>query len=487
VLRASVLVGVAGGLTSLAYLAVLSAVKVLLWPGRTSASVHWILLVAIGAVISILLVVLGDPGETGELVNSIHVDGGPSTLRSLKSLVPVSLLGIAVGGGIGPEPPLMQTTATVGAWIGRRLRAPPAELRVLTATGLASGLTVLFGAPLGAAIFALEILHRKGLEYYEALLPACAGSLASYAVYAALTGHALEPAWQFPGATHDLQLADLILGVIGGAAGAVVCHLFAFMIRTCAQITARLPSWARPPAAGLALGALALVIPSGLTYGDSQLGVLVALPTVAVGSLLLAATGHLASAAITLSGRWKGGIIIPMFLTGYCLGRAMAEWTGHDGYVLVLAASMMVACNTGMTKTPLGSALVVSEMTALTLVPPLVIAALVSLYLTSRVTFVGEQRHREQFPTSNLPQATAQPSDTVTPNASGLPDVDGGHRDDITTRLAAPQDRQRERPERVAPRRGQLTRTVRIVGAGREPGQVRCGSTRVRFEETTLN
>ncbi len=390
------LAGAVGGLTSLFYLAVLNAARLMLWPGRTPALTHWLLLITAGAVISILLSVLGDPGPTGVLITSIHIAGGPPTLRPLRSLVPVSLLGIAVGGGIGPEPPLMQTTATISAWIGRRLRASPAELRVLTVTGLASGLTVLFSAPLGAAVFALEILHRKGLEYYEALLPACVGSLSSYAAYAALTGRGLGPSWQFPGAPQHLELPDLMIGVFGGVAGAAVAHLFGFMIRACARISAGLPPWARPAAAGLALGALGLVVPSGLTYGESQLSTLMTIPAVAVVSLLLAAVGHLTSAAITLAGRWKGGIIIPMFFTGYCLGRAMAEWSGHDGYYLVLATSMMVACNTGMTKTPLGSALVVSEMTAVTLMPPLVIAALVSLCLTSRVSFIGGQGHRDQ-------------------------------------------------------------------------------------------
>ncbi|MGD0063596.1 MAG: chloride channel protein [Streptosporangiaceae bacterium] len=294
---------------------------------------------------------LGDPGPTGVLMESIHVAGGPPTLLPLRSLVPVSLLGIAVGGGIGPEPALMQTTATISAWIGRRLRASPAELRVLTVTGLASGLTVLFAAPLGGAV---------------------------------------------TGVSPHLTLPDLMIGAFGGVAGAAVAHLFGFMIRTCGRISARLPSWARPVAAGLALGALGLAVPTGLTYGEAQLTALVTIPAVAVTSLLLAAIGHLASAAVTLAGDWKGGIIIPMFFVGYCLGRAMAEMSGHDGYYLVLATSMMVACNTGMTKTPLGSALVVAEMTAVTLVPPLVIAALVSLLLTSRVTFVGGQRHRDQ-------------------------------------------------------------------------------------------
>ena len=426
---ASVLAGAVGGLTSLAYLALLDGAKLLLWPGRVPVLAHCLLLAGTGGVISVLLAVLGDPGPTGVLVKSIHLDGGPRVLRSLRSLVPVSLLGIAVGGGIGPEPVLMQVTATVSAWIGRRLRVPPDGLRVLTVTGLASGLTILFAAPLGGAVFGLEILHRKGLEYYEALLPACAGSLASYAVYAAITGRGLAPTWQVPGVQPHLELADLLTGALGGVAGAGVAHLFDLMLKACAGAAARLPPWARPPAAGFALAALSLAAPSGLTYGESQLTALVALPAVAVTGLLLAAAGHLVSAAITLAGRWKGGIIIPMFITGYCLGRAIAESSGHGGHYLVLAASMMVACNAGMTKTPLGSALVVSEMTGLTLVPPLVIAALVSLCLTSRVSFVGSQRHREHFPgqpashpAAGTPRATASQATAAASSHDQAPD-----------------------------------------------------------------
>jgi H+/Cl- antiporter ClcA len=412
-LSVSALAGLAGGLASLVYLEALAAAKLLLWPGRTPALVHAVLLLAVGLVISILLVVLGDPGETGQLVDSIHVDGGPPGLRPLVSLVPISLLGIAVGGSIGPEPPLMQTTATIASWIGRRLHAGPAELRVLTVTGLASGLTVLFAAPLGAAIFALEILHRKGLEYYEALLPACTGSLASYGIYTVLTGRGLAPAWQFPGQSVHMHQLDLLLGVCGGLAGAAVAHVFAFLIGAFARLFARLPPWVRPVATAAALIAIA-VIPYGLTYGESQLTGFLQLQRIAASVLILAVVGHLLGAAITLAGRWKGGIIIPMFFTGYCLGRVAADVSGHHSYYLVLATSMMVACNTGMTKTPLGSTLVISEMIGLTLIPPLLIAALVSLALTTRVTFVGNQRHRDLRP-GQEPPAGATETSTATP------------------------------------------------------------------------
>lgn len=396
VLWTSALAGIVGGLASTLYLGVLALAELPLWPDRHSNLAQWGLLILAGLLISALMRVLGDPGEPGVFIDSVHVDGGPPRLRPLVSLLPLSLIGIAVGGGIGPEPALMQTTGSISSWLGRRLRLDSAGLRVLTVTGMAAGFTVLFGAPLGASVFALEILHRKGLEYYESLVPACVGSLASYGVYILLTGRDLAPEWRFTlTATSGLRPLDLLWGLAGGIGGTLVAHLFAFLIRSCAKAFGALPPWARPPVAGIVLGALAYLSPYGLTFGETQLTQLVGTAKVTGTVLLLAAAAHLLGAAVTLAGRWKGGIIIPMFLVGYCIGRTAALWSGHPGYYLVLATSMMVACNVGMTKTPLGSTLVVSQMTGLQLIPPMLIAALVSLALTKGISFVGGQRHRD--------------------------------------------------------------------------------------------
>src|SRR5699024_3623176 len=102
---------------------------------------------------------------------------GERDLRRLPPLIPISLLCIASGGGLGPEAPLVQTTGTAGSWAAGRAALSPRDRRIVTITGMAAGFTVLFGAPLGSAVFALEILHRRGLEYYEALMPAVLGSL----------------------------------------------------------------------------------------------------------------------------------------------------------------------------------------------------------------------------------------------------------------------------------------------------------------------
>jgi H+/Cl- antiporter ClcA len=399
-LCASALVGAVSGVIGAGYLGVLAVATRWLGPidGASLGAnlVHGGVLVATGVAISALMAVLGDPGEAGVLIDSVHTAGGPARLGALVSLVPVSLLTISSGAGIGPEPPLMQTTGTVGAWIGRRLRLSGShgDLRTLSVTGMASGLTVLFAAPLGAAVFALEILHRRGLEYYEALLPACVGSLSSYGVYTLLTGRDRSSVWHFPASPPSLRPLDLLLGVAAGVGGAIVAHVFSALIRTCARFARRVPSWALPPIAGAALGALGLALPAGLTFGEAQMSQLLRTAALSAPLLALIAVGHLLSAAIPLAGRWKGGIIIPMFLVGYCLGRAALVGTGHGGDPLTLAVALMVACNVGMTKTPLGSTLVVAQSAGVVQLPAMLIAALTSLGLTSRIAFVGNQRHR---------------------------------------------------------------------------------------------
>ncbi len=70
---------------------------------------------------------------------------------------------------------------------------------------------------------------------------------------------------------------------------------------------------------------------------------------------------------------WKGGFIIPLFFIGACLGRAGHVCFPHTNEAVLIAA-LMVACNVGVTKTPLGSVLVVTEMAGVTLLPTTLIA-----------------------------------------------------------------------------------------------------------------
>lgn len=383
-------VGVAGGLAGAAYVTVMKAAASLLGPAAWSRPAHLLILALAGAGIALLTKLLGNPGDVELLVNNIHV-GGRSDLRELRSLIPVSLLGIAAGSAIGPEAPLVQTTGEIGNWAAIRFGMSAVETRTLTITGMAAGFTVLFGAPLGSAIFALEILHRRGLQYYEALLPAAAGSLAGFAGSMVTAHFGLTPIWRFPYVA-TLHPKDLAAGVLAGVGGAAIAAAFTYATHAIRRGFRRLPIPVRPVVGGLALGVLAWASPFALTFGESQIQT-VAGTRLAVSTLLVAVVVKLLASSTIVSAGWRGGFIIPLFFMGAALGAAAAPALGVNQVVLMLA--LMAAANVGVTKTPLGSCLIVAAMAGYRLLPPVLAASLVSLFLTSRVSMIETQRERE--------------------------------------------------------------------------------------------
>ncbi len=383
--------GFLGGIIGAAYIGLLHLLQRWLWPTHWSLVPHGIILVAVGVAVAVLTRLLGTPGDVELLVDNIHVSGGEEDLRRLPSLVPISLLCIASGGALGPEAPLVQTTGTVGSYTARRFDLDATGLRIITITGMAAGFTVLFGAPLGAAVFALEILHRRGLEYYEALIPAVLGSLAGYAVYVIATGVGLEPVWHLPG-PGVLKGGDLAWAVACGVVGAIVATCFTYLNQLLRTILHRVPVPARPALGGLLLAALAFMSPYALTFGEDQLAH-VTTTDLAVRTLALAALAKLLASSVTLASGWKGGFIIPLFFMGACLGQAGHAVFPHTN-AGVLVSALMVACCVGVTKTPIGSVLVVTEMGGLPLLPTALIASMTALFLTSNVGLIESQRRR---------------------------------------------------------------------------------------------
>jgi H+/Cl- antiporter ClcA len=118
----------------------------------------------------------------------------------------------------------------------------------------------------------------------------------------------------------------------------------------------------------------------------------------ALTTLGLAVAAKLLASSVSLATGWKGGFIIPLFFIGACLGRAGHVLLPHTNEAVLIAA-LMVACNVGVTKTPLGSVLVVTEMAGVTLLPTTLIASVVALVLTSNVGLIESQRRRSEVVT----------------------------------------------------------------------------------------
>jgi H+/Cl- antiporter ClcA len=387
-----VAVGVLGGLIGAAFIGSLHLLQRGLWPTHWATLPHLFVLVGVGLAVAVIVRLLGNPGDVELLVNNIHVLGGPEDVRDLKALIPVALLCISSGGGMGPEAPLVQTTGGIGSWLAGRRHMSRSDTRILTITGMAAGFTVLFAAPLGSAIFALEILHRRGLEYYEALLPAVIGSLSGFVVYLALTNLGLKPVWRFP-ASAPLHGVDVLWAVAAGAGGAAISVVFTYLSTGLLWAFRRLHPMLRPVLGGTALGALAFWSPYALTFGEAQVNPLLVRHAL-VSVFVVAVLAKLLGTSVTVASGWRGGFIIPMFFIGVAMGRLFHLWVPSTNEVVMMAA-FMAATNVGVTKTPLGSTLVVSEMAGLRVLPTTLLAAVTALLLTSQVGLIHTQRSRE--------------------------------------------------------------------------------------------
>jgi H+/Cl- antiporter ClcA len=387
----TLVVGVGGGLVGAAYLAVLHFMTDWIGPEARSLPVHAVILVAVGGTIALVTRLLGDSGSVDLLVDNIHVLGGDKDLHQTRALVPTSLLSIAAGGAMGPEAPLVQTNGSLGTWVAQRFELDTQDMRTLTITGMAAGFAVLFGAPLGAALFALEILHRRGLQYYEAILPAVAGSLVGYALYFGLSGVGLEPVWHLPDAG-PLAGTDLVWGIACGVLGAIGALVFIGLVNAARWAISRIPPWCLPIVAGALLGALAWWSPYALTNGETQVDPLLA-GSLTLGALSVAIAAKLAGVVVTLAGRWKGGFIIPLFFIGIAGGQLLHILVPSTNTTVLMVALAVALC-VGVTKTPLGSTLVVTQMAGVALLPMSITAAVVSLVLTSQTVAIETQRGR---------------------------------------------------------------------------------------------
>ncbi|MGB0112954.1 MAG: chloride channel protein [Ilumatobacteraceae bacterium] len=388
---AIVAAGVAGGGFGAAYLWTLDRVHDGVGPQHWSELGQIGVLVSAGLLVSVLVYALGHPADVELLVDNIHVpDAEHEHPARLRSLLPVSLLCIGVGGTLGPEAPVVTTTGTVGHRLAVRWGLEPDDVRVVAITGMAAGFAVLFGAPLGGALFALEIPHRRGIGYSEAAVPACIGAVLGYAFSTAAGRFGLAPIWELP-LIDEIAWIDLVWAVVAGLLGAVIGLVFTGLVRAGTVAVRHLPAVSRPAIGGVALGLLAIASPYALTNGELQIDELAV--GAAVSTLALAAIVKLTAAAVCVVTGWRGGFIIPLFFVGFCVGRVVVDLLpGATEWAFVVA--VMIAANVSVTKTPLGSTLVVLEMAGATVLPGALVAALVSLVVTSPLAVIASQRDR---------------------------------------------------------------------------------------------
>lgn len=349
-----------------------------------------------GLFIGLVIHFLGNPGEIGLIVDNIHLQGGRVDTRENPAMILASLASISVGGSAGPEAPLVQVTGSFGTWVADRLQLQGENLRTLSLAGMAAGFTALFGAPLGGAIFALEILHHQHvIEYYEAILPAIVSSCASYVVFVVITNLELAPTWNFPQYQLD-NINDFAIAILYGVLGALAGWLFILIFRVCNRLFASLPApvYLQTTLAGLGLGILAALFPLTRYYGHQELS-LVIRADFSLFALLCLAFVKMLAISITITGGWRGGIIIPLFFTGACIGKAVALTSPSLEPVLATICTM-AALNAAVTRTPVSTTLLLAKLTGFSSFTPILFASLVGFFLAPKAPFIASQLKLKQ-------------------------------------------------------------------------------------------
>jgi len=304
---------------------------------------------------------------TDAAIGAYHRRGGEirGRIPLIKALA--SALTIGSGGVAGREGPTAQISVGLGTSLARWTGLRGQERRDLVLAGMAAGLAAMFRAPLGMAIFSVEILYSGMVFESEALIYTVIAAVTSYAVFGLFEGWdrlflipdnlTVESPWTL--------LAFAILGLLAGLVGAILPTLL-YRVR---DLFARLPGppHIRPAIGGLCVGLLALAMPAvlGTGYGWVELAILEKLPLATI-LLLLVLKGP--AMALTIGSGGSGGVFAPTVTIGAMLGAAvgtilnLAIPTLQEpvaAFVVVGMASVFAAA----ARTPISTLIMVAEMT----------------------------------------------------------------------------------------------------------------------------
>ena len=291
---------------------------------------------------------------TNAVIESVHFGKKVPTL-----LVPLIFVATVIthlcGGSAGREGAALQIGGGIGYRAGTLLHLGEKDLPLATLCGMSGVFAALFGTPLTATVFALEVIS-VGVLYYAGLLPCITASLTGYYI-ATLMGVAPT---RFAVAMPELNWPTL--GLV--TALAVGCALVSILFCRGLHITEHLAErWLKNSFLRAAAGGLVIVLAT-LALGTTDYngaGMDVIQRAVEQGQAggwawLL----KLAFTAVTIGCGFKGGEVVPSFFVGATFGCAAGALLGlPTGFA---AAIGLVAVFCGAVNCPIASVILSVEL-----------------------------------------------------------------------------------------------------------------------------
>ncbi len=114
-----------------------------------------------------------------EVMEAVWLHNGRMKLRVPFMKIVASAITLGSGGSAGREGPIAQIGAGLGSVVGQKLHLNPKELRIMVIAGVGAGISAIFNAPIGGALFAVEILARSemGLMFVPVIIASVVGTV----------------------------------------------------------------------------------------------------------------------------------------------------------------------------------------------------------------------------------------------------------------------------------------------------------------------
>lgn len=341
-------VGVAGSLFHMA----------LEWANETRTAHPWLLfLLPLGglAIVAAYHFSGMDDDQGTEMVITSIRSGQPMRLRTAPLIFLATTLTHLFGGSAGREGAALQLGGSISSALGKLLSLDERDERMMTMCGMAGGFSALFGTPLSAAIFAMEV-ENVGVMYYAALVPCllCALLAQKVAAFFHIYG-TLFLVVDVPDLTVDSMISIILLGILCGILANLFCRLMGLSATLYRKFA---PSrWLRIVAGGC------LVMLCSLLTGTSDYngaGMEVIRQALSGEAFPLAFLLKMLLTALTLGAGYKGGEIVPSFFVGATFGCVVAPLLGLSASFGSAVAMIAVFC--GVTNSPMTSILLSYEL-----------------------------------------------------------------------------------------------------------------------------
>jgi H+/Cl- antiporter ClcA len=311
--------------------------------------------------------------------------GGSKVEPRLTVLKPISsAISIGSGGPFGAEGPIILTGGAVGSVFAQFLHLTAIERRTLLVAGACGGMAAVFGTPVAAVLFGIELLIFEWRP--RSLVPIAAAVATAASIRHVFVDHALvRAAPLFPLSVHvSTAPASIAAAAAMGVAGGVLAWILTAAVYGAEDAFKHVPfhwSW-WPALGGLVVGIGGLIEPRALGVGYATIADELA-GRLAVGTLIALLLVKLVIWATALGSGTSGGILAPILIMGAAAGGLLAHGFGGGAEWSALG---MAATLAGVTRSPFTCIVFTVELThAQDLLLPLLAACVTAQLISALV------------------------------------------------------------------------------------------------------